>query len=198
MHPSEASRVHDRGAAVDVAKLPQLDLIEVGSGPLRLPFYGFGGVPFFPAPRGPEAETTVGPFKDVSTGEPCEPSMFADRTWRCVPSSFMSIIDFELLYESEDCTGARAYNVSTTCVADRPAPRGVVVQSFSSFVDCRHPVIDVIGFDGRSTATAVSRRGLATAACERVPLSTNDRLFRATKALNPAEVFVALDREVKD
>lgn len=196
--PGEASPVHDRGAPVELASLPRLEVIEVGSGPVRLPFYGFGGVPFLPVQRGFDNVTTVGPFKDVASGEPCEPFMFADRTWRCVPTSFIPIVDFELLYESEDCTGGRAYSVGNACADARPAPRGVLVSSFSTVIDCVHPVIETIGFEGRSSAASVSRRGLAGPACERLPASPDASLFRASNALDPAELFGAMERRLKD
>jgi hypothetical protein len=197
---SEPSVRHDQGAPIDLASLPQLDLIEVGNGPLRLAFYGFGGVPFLPAPRGIDSGTDAGPFIDVKSGERCWPRFFADKTWRCVPSSFRPEMDFNLLYESEDCTGTRVHVVSPPCGDQARETRGVIVETLN--FECGgldYPVVETLGLEERSSTRSVSYRGSpSSSSCQRRSLAEDANLFRATKVLNPDEVFAPMERKLKD
>jgi hypothetical protein len=197
---TEPAVVQTQGASIDLASLPQLDVIEVGNGPLRLAFYGFDGVPFLPAP-GHFENPSDGRFIDVARGETCLPYLFPEGKWFCVPSSFDFVMDFDLLYESEDCTGARAYSAPGRCIGTdtTPALRGIVVQTLMQEECANYRVMDTFELEGRSSATPLYRQGLGSSTCQRSNASDdNSNLLSPTKALNPAEVFVPMERKLSD
>jgi hypothetical protein len=92
-------------AAIDVTSLPRLEVIQVGTGALRAPFYGVDNVPYLPVSSGV-------PFTEAASGDSCRPYPFADGTWRCVPSTFPRVADYDLVYQSADCPGLRAAALS--------------------------------------------------------------------------------------
>lgn len=187
-----------QGEPIDLASLPRLDVILVGDGPLKLAFYGFDGTPFLPATTG-RAESTIapGPFLDVARGEPCVPRLFADGAWRCVPSSFQAVMDFNLYYESMDCTGARAHIPSGYCEDAKRLPRGVVVETLKS-VQCQVPIVDTLELEGQSTSTWASMHPLNTLPCESRVLPEGMKLLKVKGSLNPAELFVPMERVSKE
>jgi hypothetical protein len=169
----------------------------VGNGPLKLPFFGFDGVPFLPAPRNMDAVASPGPFIDVARGEPCQPRIFQDGTWRCVPSSFQSVMDFDFYYESEDCTGERAYGATTYCGDAARKPQGVIVQSLTPSVCRDYLVTGTFELGGAASAARVSHHGLSPT-CRAGSASDAQNLLKVSKELNPAEVFIAMERVVKE
>jgi hypothetical protein len=194
---AETNVIYSQGAPIDLASLPKLDVIEVGNGPLKLGFFGFDGVPFLPAPRTIDSLAYPGRFIDVARGEPCELQLFADRTWRCVPSSFQSVMDFDFYYESEDCTGTRDYSASLYCMDPTRKPRGVIVKSLTPVVCGDYLVTDTLELGGASSADRVSNHGLS-ATCRSRSSSDALNLLTVSKQLNPADVFVPMERVVKE
>jgi hypothetical protein len=194
---SEPTAVHTQGAPIDLASLPKLELIEVGTGPLKLAFFGFEGMPFMPAPRSLDSYPHPGQFIDAARGETCYPRIFADGVWRCVPASFQSVMDFNFLYESGDCTGARTYDATMYCEDPTRKPRGVIVQSLLPSVCRDYLVTETLELDGPTSQTVVSRHGLSSM-CSTLPVSDRLTPLRVSKELNPADVFVKMDRVVKD
>jgi hypothetical protein len=191
--------VQTRGAPIDLASLPRLDLIEVGNGPLKLAFYGFGGMPFFPAARGGNAPHP-GPFVDVARGEHCQLNIFADGMWRCVPSSFPAVMDFHLFYDSKDCTGTPAYDPFEFGVGCRETPvRGVIVQTLYGY-QCEKSILvsDTLELDAGPGAPVMLSPRDGEGCRSTSSLSSDRYLLRPTKLLNPADVFVPMVRELKN
>jgi len=198
---TEPSVILTQGAPIPLASLPQLDVIEVGNGPLRAKFLGFDGVPFLPAPRTNDSPEP-GPFIDAARGEPCNPHLFPDGTWRCIPFSFQQVMDFDFFYESQDCTGPRAYNpypstATEYCELASYTPRGVFVQSLLPNVCWDRPVTETLELDGESSAPDVSYHGLSST-CRSVPPSAGLHLLKVGRQLNPSDVFVAMELKMKD
>jgi hypothetical protein len=149
-----------------------------------------------------DGSTDPGPFIDVARGEPCDPHLFADGMWRCVPASFQRVMDFDFFYESEDCTGPRAYiptpngSAAYCKYADRK-PRGVFVQSLQPAVCRDYLVTDTLELDGESSATYVSHHGLSET-CRSQPFSAAFQLLKVSRQLNPNDLFVTMERKIKD
>ena len=180
-----------QGPPIDVASLPKLDVIQVGTGSLKLPFYGFDNVPFFPTVRYGAS------FIEVASGDSCAPYPFADGTWRCIPSTFPRVADYEMYYQSADCTGERVYPwTPSTCPNARRQPVGMVVQLFG----CGPvPVTETLEFDGTSSSNAPVFHPTPSANCMDAGFSGSSlKLFRATKVINPADRFIPFERKLAD
>jgi hypothetical protein len=177
------------GGAIDVASLPRLQVIRVGTGALRASFYGFDGVPFFPA-------SGTAPFTEAASGDACTPYPFADGTWRCVPSTFPRVADYDLYYQSADCTGERVYPWSNNGCPNAPRqPVGMIVQLFG----CGRSVSETLEFEETSSPGLVYHR-TPVAACEDLGSfpRPGGKLFKATKVVNPADRFVPFERKLAD
>jgi hypothetical protein len=109
-------------------------------------------------------------------------------------------MDFNLLYESEDCTGTRVHVVSPPCGDQARETRGVIVETLN--FECGgldYPVVETLGLEERSSTRSVSYRGSpSSSSCQRRSLAEDANLFRATKVLNPDEVFAPMERKLKD
>jgi hypothetical protein len=193
MDSAAPQAAHVQGVPIDLASLPQLDLIEVGEGALRVPFWGFGGVPFLPALRRIDQDVTTSRFIEAKSGEFCELYLFEDGTWRCVPASFSTVIASQLFYESEDCTQGRAYPGPFTCDGGQP-PRGVIVQSTQGIACKGFPVLDAYAFGEKSSARSVSR---LSGSCQHLFVSDDTNLLKLNE-MNPAELFAPIERVLKD
>jgi hypothetical protein len=187
------------GAPIALASLPKLEMIDVGDGPLKVRFYGFDGVPFLPAPRSFAYRGTTGPFLDAATGEWCEPSPFVDDQWRCVPSSFERVVDFHVQFASGDCTGARVLEPkpTPTCSEQAPEPRGMVVETLVKQVDGYNRIAAALGVTGTVSPASVSMMGSSATSCAAF-LGNGRSYYELNKALNPADVFVPLERKRDD
>jgi hypothetical protein len=191
---SELFAAHVQGAPIDLASLPQLEVIEVGGGPLRVAFYGFGGVPFFPAPL--ENPLSAGAIFEAATGEPCWPEWFEDKTLRCVPSSFQVTANSNVFYESEGCTGARVSIAPTRCVAG-PEPRGLILLDLNQWsVPEGFPVSETLEFGEKFSSTSVFRASDLSSTCQIANVDSSSLL--RMNAVNPAELFVPMERKLKD
>ena len=184
-----------QGAPIDVASLPKLDVIQVGTGSLRRPFYGFDNVPFFPVRGAP-------PFTEAASGDSCVPYPFADGTWRCVPSTFPRVANFDLYYQSADCTGERVYPWSRgVCPNTQRQPIGMIVQLFG----CGPvPVSETLEFEGTSSSTGKVYHPTPSVACQDAGYAPSNgssdgvKFFRATKVVNPGERFIPFERKLID
>jgi hypothetical protein len=178
-----------QGAPIDVASLPRLDVIQVGTGSLELPFYGFDNVPFLPVHG-------ALPFIEVASGDSCVPYPFADGTWRCVPSTFPRVADYDQYYQSADCTGERVYPWRNVCPNAQREPIGMIVQRFG----CGPvPVTETLEFDGTSSSKGPVFHATPSVACQELGFSADGlKLFRATKVVNPAERFIPFERKLTD
>jgi hypothetical protein len=186
------------GAPIQLASLPKLEVIDVGTGPLRVRFHGFGGVPFLPASRRFEYLDKTGPFLEAATGEWCEPHPFSDGQWRCVPSSFEEVMDFHLLFASPDCTGARLFASSSfpSCSAKGREPRGVVVKTLVGAVPGYDQIVGTFGVTGKVSPSIVST-GPPASSCR--AMSTNGgSYYEANKDLTPADFFSSFERKLSD
>lgn len=189
---------HLQGAPIDLASLPQLDVIEVGNGLLRVPFYGFGGVPFVPAPAAFASGTLR--FIEAKSGDICQPYVFADGIWRCVPhASFSPIWAHNVYYESADCTGGRAYTAaSAICVyGTLRKPRGIIAQAAEGCTPL--PVIDTLEFSNEaSSADLVSYRYSPSSTCRSKYVSDDAHLVRMSAVQNLDDLFVPMERKLSD
>jgi len=206
--PGDPSLLHGQGAPMDLASLAKLDVIEVGSGPLTVAFYGFAGVPFLPAPPRFDPEEASSSslllrFTDVARSEPCVPSRFADGRWRCVPSSFDVIPNAKLYYTSADCMGARVYDVrkgipvntvGAVCRDPTRSPRGLIVRTGRNQQCDMGAVMATLALDGPSTTGAVYLSDPTGTLCGPLTVSPVENLITASTTLNPDEVFVTMER----
>lgn len=188
---------YDLGSPIDLATIPQLDVIEVGSGPLTMAFYGFGGVPFFPAPRKYDAPA-VGRFTDVARRQPCEPFPFGDGKWRCVPPSFAESNAPSLFYESSDCTGTLAYREGVPmCSGTTRELTGIVLVTSGREGCTRQPIGATLELGGpvtQGSPISQSRSSL----CLSTTASPSMNLVEVTRQLNPDEVFVPMEHGLKN
>jgi hypothetical protein len=189
--PPELRTAYLQGPSIDPASLPKLDVIHVGKGPLRMPFYGFDGVPFLPA---------TDSFVEAASGDACYARLFGDGTWRCVPSTFTRLRDIEVYYQSADCTGERLYTWGPPeeCRDVFPEPTGMTVEPFKG--QCAvHAITDTLEFEGppstRSTLFSIN----PVNGC-RALFDPTDRvkILKATKVVDPAERFIAFERELSE
>jgi hypothetical protein len=197
MISTEPEEAHVQGASIDLASLPGLEVIEVGNGPLRLPFYGFGGVPFLPAWEHFEESVSPGPFIDAASGESCAPRLFEDGTWRCVPSTFQATTEYDLYYESEDCTGQPAFLSSNlgSCL-DQPARRGVVVETLESIPCLAHPVTGMFELGEEAGPIHSLSRPQGSNTCRTVN-GEEYHAFRLNE-VNPTDLSIPMERTLKD
>ena len=192
----DATVVYDQGPPIDLASIPRLDVIEVGSGPLTLAFYGFGGVPFLPAPH-KFFDAPVVRFTDVARKEPCDPFVFGDGKWRCVPSSFVPRGSSSLFFESSDCTGTPLFAAARPglCSDTTRAPAGVIIITESQQGCTNQPVGAAAEIGGPVTTSAVSQnRG---SFCLSASVSATNDFLELKPQLNPDEVFVTMERGLK-
>jgi len=192
-----------QGAPISVASLPKLEVMQVGTGSLRVPFYGYEGVPFYPVPNLGAPLAGVGgqvPFIEAATGNSCNPYLFADGTWRCIPSTFQRVSDYDSYYQSPDCTGALVYPwaSSAICSGVPRQPLGIFVLHFGGCGD-PVPVTETLTFEEPSLASGLVYHPSPTKACE-PGFSLDDRVrgLRATKPVNPADLFIPFERILLD
>lgn len=185
--------VHERGAPIDLASLPQLEVLEVGRGPLTLTFYGVGGVPYLPAARVPYWDQ--GRFTDVARGKLCAPTLFKDGVWRCVPSSFAFAMDFHLYYQSTDCTGDRAYDHG--CGGAVQKPEALLVQDLK-LQQCGVDVVtETVEFGECLTKGPISNASI-TGTCRIGDDGAAPSMVSIGKALNPDDLFARMERKLSD
>lgn len=107
-------------------------------------------------------------------------------------------MDFNLFYESADCTGSRAHDASAYCGDPTRKPRGVIVQSLLPSVCRDYVVTQTLELDGSSSTPVASFYQGASSTCRAVMPASNLNLLKVSKTLNPEDVFVPLERTVKD
>ncbi|HEY8923159.1 MAG TPA: hypothetical protein VIU64_02190 [Polyangia bacterium] len=199
VYEQEGAVVYDQGDPIDLASIPQLDVIEVGSGPLTVAFHGFGGVPFLPARRKHD-DGPAGRFTDVARNQPCDPFVFADGKWRCVPSSFDPASQKAFYYESSDCTGTQLYGVLSPCGDDTRKPAGVIVEGTRQDGCTNYPVVTTLELGDRVTMGPISKRPpfISTSSCSPISVPASSNLLRVTRELNADDVFVPMDRGLED
>jgi hypothetical protein len=184
------SNIYLPGAPIDLATLPNTEIIEVGDGPVRGRFLGVEGVPFFPAFR-------TGPLVEAASGEGCSPYDFADGITRCVPSSFPIQVGRDTFYEGSSCDGAPLHPWNEAACPRTPEPRGVVVIEVQT---CGNGVAtETFAVSGKSDARVVSRVNGTTGACEAFDLAMDTSTFFVIgESLDPADVFSSLERVTRD
>jgi hypothetical protein len=175
------AKTYVQGAPIDVASLPRLEIIQVGTGSLRLPYYGFDGVPFFPVPGAP--------FLEAASGDTCHPYAFADGITRCVSSRFPLVADYDHYYQSADCSGDLVYPWFDSC--NRPAPVGIVIRPFG----CAKTVTETLEFDGTVAAGAGLFHPTPSSSCQDSGFVAREgsKWFRASKPVNPADRFIPFE-----
>lgn len=175
------AKTYMQGAPIDLASLPRLETIQVGTGSLRLPYYGFDGVPFFPVPRAP--------FLEAASGDTCHPYAFADGITRCVSSRFPLVADYDHYYNSADCSGDLVYPWFDSC--NRPAPVGIIIRPFG----CAKIVTETLEFDGTVATASRLFHPTPSSSCQDSGFVAREgsKWFRATKPANPADRFVPFD-----
>lgn len=180
------AKTYMQGAPIDLASLPRLETIQVGTGSLRLPYYGFDGVPFFPVPGAP--------FLEAASGDTCHPYAFADGVARCVPSRFRLVADFDQYYQSADCSGDLVYPWFDSC--NHPAPVGIIIRPFG----CAKTVTETLEFDGTVTAGSGLFHPTPSSSCQDSGFVAREgsKWFRATKPVNPADRFIPFERLLGD
>jgi hypothetical protein len=188
---TELRTAYVQGPAIQLASLPKLDVIQVGNGSLRMPFYGFDNVPFFPA---------AASFIEAASGDSCVPRLFADGTWRCVPSSVQRMRDVDVYYQTPDCTGERLYawRPSDECPDEPREPTAMTVEPFAG--NCPvHPITDTLEFDGPPATRSALFSISPFSGCQSL-LQPDDqvKILRATKVVNPAERFIPFERTLSD
>jgi hypothetical protein len=193
--PEPPSEVYVAGAPVDVATLPLIDHLEVGTGPLRARFQGFDGVPYVPVWRWPE------PFVDSASGQPCKPLEFEDGALRCVPDSVPTASEGGFYYESASCSGTRValWTPDVDCFPDPPAPLTAVVVATDE-VCSTGTIVDTPAVTGRSNATTLYWINPMTGACEGFDWSGNpDRVaYILGESLDPADLFAEVELVLRE
>ena len=181
-----------QGPAIDVATLPALDVVEVGTGPLRARFHGFDGVPFV-AEAGPG-----GTFFEADSGAACKPLAFSDGNWRCVPSAYYSTTEADFFYQSPGCDGDRlfAWSASLDCPESTPAPEGVFIVQRDVGACGSSSIAEVLEFDGSAEPpNTLYRKVEAGCVAATAPAGP---LLVASKPLDPAETFIEVERAIGD
>jgi hypothetical protein len=194
--PIETTEVFTEGPAIDIATLPALDVVEVGTGPLRLRFHGFQGTPF--VPDDVSSGLLWGPFFEAASGETCQPHTFADGSTRCVPLSYLPTTEAAFRYESPACDGERLFPWSAAgdCAGSTPEPRGVLIRAPSTSACSSASIGEVLEFDGTVVPAGTLYHKGGTG-CAAAGFST-DPLFIARKSVKPADVFIEIERAVGD
>ncbi len=181
-----SAKAYLQGAPIDVTSLPQLETIQVGTGSLRLSYYGFAGVPFFPIPGAP--------FLEAASGDTCRPYAFADGATRCVPSTFEVVSNYNHYYKTADCSGDLVYPWFDAC--NDPAPVGVIIQPFG----CAKRVTETLEFDGTVPTAGGLFHPTPSSSCQDSGFVAREgaKWFRATKPVNPADRFITFERSLGD
>ena len=103
-------------------------------------------------------------------------------------------MEFHLYYQSEDCTGSRAYDPGPLCGDKKPA--GVAVQTLKTR-DCSYAVTEAVELGDYLSSGHTSNKGLSTF-CTIVSTEITPHLLSIGKTLNPDEAFVTLERKLED
>jgi hypothetical protein len=160
----------------------------VGTGSLRLPYYGFDKVPFFPVPGAP--------FLEAASGDACHPYAFADGTSRCVPSKFRLVADYDLYYKSAACSGDLIHPWFNACPDTLRDPVGIIIRPFG----CAKTVTQALEFDGTVPFEGGLFHPTPFVSCQDSGFVPRDgsKWFRATKPVNPADRFIPFELAVGD
>jgi hypothetical protein len=187
--PDRQAEVYVAGAPIDVATLPAIDHLEVGTGPLKGPFRGYGGVPYLPESRYPW-------LVESETGEACRPAKFEDGTLRCLPESVPGAREGEFYYESSACNGARVVLQARgePCLPAPPMPRAAVIVEIDS-VCGSSAIVDTVAITGASTASTLYGTNPETGACEGFDTSSivDGTAYLIGESLDPADLFVEVE-----
>jgi hypothetical protein len=191
---TEPKESYVQGAPIDLATIPTLETLVVGSGRVQGRFSGFGGVPFLPDVR-------RGAFVDAESGVACMPYQISDGTLRCIPRSFGLVGPEDFFYESSSCSGARVvlWQPNPPCLTDAPLPEGVFLTGDAT--DCgREPIVtEVNAIAGPSTAGTLYFANSMTGACEPVAdLSPSVTPLSLGEPLDPAEIFAPVERTIRE
>ena len=137
-----------------------------------------------------------GSFIEAAGGDSCRPKRFADGTWRCVPSRFPLVADFDLYYKSATCSGDLIHPWFNACPSTQRDPVGIIVQPFG----CAQTVTDTLEFDGTVSSEGGLFHATPTVACQDSGFfgQPGSRWFRATKVVDPADLFIPLEQTVGD
>lgn len=183
-----SAKTYVQGAPIDVASLPRLEIIQVGTGSLRLPYYGFDKVPFFPV--------RDAPFLEAASGDSCQPYAFADGISRCVSSRYRLVADYDLYYKSADCSGDLVHPWFNVCPGMQRDPVGIIIRPFG----CAQAVTETLEFEGTVPTEGGLFHPTPWASCQDSGFVAKEgsKWFRATKAVNPPDRFIPFELTVGD
>jgi hypothetical protein len=180
------------GASIYPDSLPSVDIVEVGSGPVRARFFGADDRPLFPDRNGPS------PFFVATSGEACSPYPFSDGVRRCIPESFPSVGESELFFADPSCTGERLFRFEPAdCTADTPEPRGLVIRNDDP---CNPAIAETLGFSGTSSAPSVYRWIPSIFKCQEDSVSSypGSIFYIAGEPLDPNALFTEIARAIEE
>jgi hypothetical protein len=190
-NPMGPALVHLEGAPFDPSTLPELEELELGMGPVRGRFDGFGGRPYRPVPYGSA-------LVNAETGESCWPLLFADNALRCVPASYHQISSDWILYADPNCTAARMYPspVVADCAGEPAPPAAVAIGEGNTCGP--YAVQEIVTIGAAVTPTQLYQRGF-DGGCTPVAAGAwaDDRLLELGDALAP-ELFPELTLELRE
>jgi hypothetical protein len=180
------------GAPIYPDSLPSVDIVEVGSGPVRARYFGAGDRPLFPDRNGPS------PFFVAASGEACSPYPFSDGVRRCIPESFASAGESELFFADPSCTGERLFRFEPAdCTAETPEPRGLVIRNDDP---CNPAIAETLGFSGTSSAPSVYRWLASNSTCQEDSVSSypGSIFYIAGEPLDPNALFTEIERAIEE
>ena len=180
------------GALVHPTSLPSVDMVEVGSGPVRARYFGADDRPLFPDRNGPS------PFFVATSGEACNPYPFSDGVRRCIPESFASAAESELFFADASCTGERLFRFEPAdCTADTPEPRGLVIRNDDP---CNPAIAETLDFSGTSSAPSVYRWIASISKCQEDSVSSYPRsvFYIVGDPLDPNALFTTIERALEE
>jgi hypothetical protein len=188
--PGLPTESYARGAAIDLATLPTLETLVVGTGAVRVLFSGFGGIPYMPR--------QTGTLRDESNGQ-CLPFHFPDGSLRCVPTSFPTTLPSAFLYEDASCSGAPVmpWNSTGACPADGPLPRAVLIPDQTTKCLQQLALSEVLSVIGESDESAFYAKDIMTGACQSAKATSPTPTYLRLGAALKASEFGKLERTTR-
>jgi hypothetical protein len=180
------------GDPIDHGSLPLVDIVEVGSGPVRARYFGAGDRPLYPDRNG------ASPFVVAASGEACSPYPFDDGVRRCIPESFPVVRRSELFFAEASCTGEMLLRFEPgDCTADTPEPRGLVIRNDDA---CNPAIAETLGLSGTSTAPTVYRWIASNSTCQEDSVSSypGSIFYIAGEPLDPNALFTEIKRAIEE
>jgi hypothetical protein len=180
------------GDPIDPDSLPSVDIVEVGSGPVRARYFGAGDRPLFPDRNG------ASPFFVAASGEACGPYPFDDGVRRCIPESFAFVRRSQLFFADASCAGERLFRFEPgDCTADTPEPRGLVIRNDDA---CNPVIAETLGLAGTSTAPTVYRWIESNSKCQEdsVSIYPGSIFYIAGEPLDPNALFTEIQGAIEE